>query len=1438
MASNLEYAKLSAYVYSDGGPTRPPLPQGWVPVMGTDGFTLHSWGPSGYYGAVFRNVVTGEYVLASRGTEISDPGDRAADWAILNGQAPKAQLRDAEALLARALNAGVPLSDLTYTGHSLGGTISQLLSTGNMRPAVTFNAAPARDLLPQLGRDPDRQYSIVDIVDPADPIATTGRHLGTRIQLAGDSFTLSPAMMALYLGFDRGGQGSFVTIMMEARAAHSIDSVARKLDAACSINPCPVILDLDGDGVETRALQATSFFDHNADGFAEQTGWVGADDGLLVLDRNGNARIDSGRELFGNHTLLANGMEAQNGFQALAQLDANADGKVDSVDPAFTNLRIWRDGDGDGISAPDELTTLSASSVQSISTGYAEASIVDPQGNTHRQVGSYTRANGTRGAATDVWFSAAPQHTIAKDWIPLPQRIAELPVAPGFGTARDLSQAMVRDQSGVLEGLVRSFMSQTDPSQRMGTLEQILFAWVGTAGVDPSSRGPLMDARRLAVLEAFAGRPFMNGFGPNPTEPAVPPLMEAYTELRELVYAELMLQTHLKPLDTLITYTWDPAAGSSRGDLAGVASALETRLTQDPVGGRALLGEFARAVRGLDGEETLGYWAFRDRLAQRGGDLLWVMDSAGRPVVGGSSGGDVLNGTSQADALQGGAGADTLAGGANGDTLHGDAGADVLYGEDGDDHLVGGADDDQLFGGAGDDRLEGGIGNDDVSGENGNDTLTGGAGDDRLWGNDGNDVLHAGPGRDTLDGGRGSDAYVLGRNTGQATIKDNDWAFPATDVIRVEAGIAPGEVMAVRDGVDLVLRVAGTATELRLYWWFNEGFGYEYQVQRVEFTDGTVWTVDTLRDMVTRGTDGSDSITGFGTSDLLRGLGGDDTLAGAGGDDRLEGGTGNDTLYGENGNDTLLGGPGNDALDGGLDSDTYQFARGFGRDTIYDNDWWRPSIDRVVFEAGVMPTDVTATRDGNDLLLRLSGGTDEIRLHGWFAGGVDYAYQVGEVRFADGTVWDLSRLQQMVLQGTPGADTINGYDTSDTMNGFAGNDLLFAWGGDDRLDGGAGADWMQGGAGNDTYVVDDMSDVVYESPGQGSDTVESAISYTLGANLENLKLTGAAPINGTGNELANSLTGNAAENVVDGGLGADTMSGGKGNDTYMVDNSADKVLELSSQGVDRVVSTVTYTLPSNVENLTLSGTAMANATGNSLNNALVGNSAANTLSGAAGADSMFGGAGNDTYVVDNAGDVVSELAGGGVDTVKSSRTYTLAANVEHLILTGTAAINGTGNSLDNSITGNTGANTLAGGAGSDVLTGSKGSDTYLFGRGSGVDRIVENDATAGNSDRALLEAAIRPIDIVLSRSGDSLRLALWGSPDTLTVQDWYRGSAYQVETIQAGDGRRLAANGVDQLIQAMAGFTSGTGLSWIDAVAQRPAEVEAILSAHWQPASI
>ena len=234
-------------------------------------------------------------------------------------------------------------------------------------------------------------------------------------------------------------------------------------------------------------------------------------------------------------------------------------------------------------------------------------------------------------------------------------------------------------------------------------------------------------------------------------------------------------------------------------------------------------------------------------------------------------------------------------------------------------------------------------------------------------------------------------------------------------------------------------------------------------------------------------------------------------------------------------------------------------------------------------------------------------------------------------------------------------------------------------------DGGGGTDTLIGGAGNDTYVVDGTSDVVTEGASAGTDTVESSITYTLGANVENLMLTGTAAINATGNTLVNALTGNSGVNLLNGGAGADTMAGGAGNDIYVVDNVADVVTEAASAGTDRIDSSVTFTLGTNVENLTLTGTAAINGTGNTLNNALTGNTGANRLDGGAGNDTMVGGLGDDS-TSDSATDVVTEAASAGTDRVESSVTYTLGANFENLVLTGTTAINGTGNTLVNALT--------------------------------------------------------------------------------------------------------------------------------------------------------
>ena len=199
----------------------------------------------------------------------------------------------------------------------------------------------------------------------------------------------------------------------------------------------------------------------------------------------------------------------------------------------------------------------------------------------------------------------------------------------------------------------------------------------------------------------------------------------------------------------------------------------------------------------------------------------------------------------------------------------------------------------------------------------------------------------------------------------------------------------------------------------------------------------------------------------------------------------------------------------------------------------------------------------------------------------------------------------------------------------------------------------------------------------------------------------------------TGTTGDDELFGRGGNDVLDGLAGQDTLTGGGGNDRYIVDRPGDLVVELSGNGSDVVASSVTYTLPDNVEKLELTGTVAINGIGNDLANVIVGNAAANTLNGQGGADVMEGGLGNDTYIVDHSKDRAVELAGGGTDLVVSSINFALDDNVEQLRLAGSASINGTGNALVNTISGNGGSNRIDGGAGADTLNGRGGNDTYV-----------------------------------------------------------------------------------------------------------------------------
>ncbi|CAK0765927.1 serralysin [Gammaproteobacteria bacterium] len=297
-----------------------------------------------------------------------------------------------------------------------------------------------------------------------------------------------------------------------------------------------------------------------------------------------------------------------------------------------------------------------------------------------------------------------------------------------------------------------------------------------------------------------------------------------------------------------------------------------------------------------------------------------------------------------------------------------------------------------------------------------------------------------------------------------------------------------------------------------------------------------------------------------------------------------------------------------------------------------------------------------------------------------------------------------------------------------------------------------GSDTLNGSNGDDLYIVNGISNSIVEAKAGGVDTVQSSVSFTLPSNIENLELIGTANINGSGNAQANLLLGNdgantlrglAGNDILFGGAGKDRLEGGLGNDQYWVNSSGDVLLENAGEGIDSVFSSITWTLGDNLENLTLTGHSNTRAIGNARNNTLTGNDDNNVLDGRSGADTMRGGTGQDTYFVDNASDITIETStlASEVDTVYSTVTRTLGANLENLILTGTKNINGTGNALNNTITGNNGNNILDGGAGNDTLIGSAGNDILIGGMGSdkltgglGNDIFRFNTALAGSRD--------------------------------------------------------------------------------------------------------
>jgi len=837
---------------------------------------------------------------------------------------------------------------------------------------------------------------------------------------------------------------------------------------------------------------------------------------------------------------------------------------------------------------------------------------------------------------------------------------------------------------------------------------------------------------------------------------------------------------------------------------------------------------------------------FEDPAASGGTDTVWAWTSykleAGVENLTFFGGTAAMNGAGNDlnNLIVGNDGINVLDGGKGNDTVNGGAGADTLYGGAGNDTLDGGTGTDNLYGGNGNDIYWVDSQNDvvrdiiDTGGTSGNDlvrstatqyalanfsnvenltleelgTVQVGQGNNMantVKGNKYDNFLSDGSfdyvggggwvgadnAKDTLDGGAGNDTFFTTVGSTASTIDNIVDSAGTGDTLVLMVSVASNTgLKTVANKVALTLGATNTGT----------GAAPGFNLTGIENLDLGDWGQNHV-------------LTGTFTGFNIMGSAVANSIFGSNLDDILDGGGGNDYLTGYLGTNTLKGGAGNDSLDGSFATSINTLEGGLGDDLYVFGTNTANSITASGETGGI--DKITATDMSIDLTSAAYGGT---------TGGAGTVEKVA-LTVTSNFIY--------LVTGTSAANELQLVSHSGTM-----------------------ATSLIGGAGDDIYIVGNSGQanttafslgmaVVTEGASAGTDKVISYIdNYILQANVENLELgvltNGTNVLVGTGNTLANNIKGNDGNNILDGVLntsGNDTLVGGKGSDTYVIHKSTDVVTELLNEGTDSVVFGTlaggTYVLAANAEdgylydpitNVAYNGTGL---TGNLLNNNLYGNEFASTLDGGAGndnlagsivadamaedsaVDTMIGGAGDDAFYVFN-GDLVTELAGGGIDIVYlqgDNTSYTLANEVENLTVGNTFVDTVNGNALGNIIDsagGNTTAQTIDGKAGNDIIYGAAGADT-IYG-GTGVDTMYGGNGAdtyyVGNVGDLALDTGATGTDIVyiysnsvISRDTESAALRAF----SLASNGWGIENLYYISNV-AGTQVWLEGNELNNTI--------------------------------------
>jgi len=1195
----------------------------------------------------------------------------------------------------------------------------------------------------------------------------------------------------VYLPFEKPAgvsvRGDAVTWEVFRQSIKDLDKDARVAGSD------PLVLDLDGDGIElTVPLMPGNgvAFDIDGDNFAEQTGWLSGDDGFLAVDVNLNGTIDDINELFGSST--------ETGYSQLAAYDTNADGKVDSADTQFSDLRIWRDLNQNGITDAGELTTLADEGIASISLTYQDDGTQSAL-NTIARTGTFTRTDATTGTVGDIEFRVNNfNSTYLGDTTVDPALVGTRPNLKGYGTLTDLHVALTLQGPG---GALAASIDTILPTLNVIDLVELR-------------------ERAMPLMTEWANAVPYSGSTPNPD---VLVLVEQTPDGQEIRDFALEVTEEVTLSDgTTGTYTfWKLASGNDVRDSLDVLIELPTKadvlaqIAVDPamvweeLSGTQI--DFLERYYGEDIPVEASASILNDgaisalskiindaynlleltalRLAMQGplepyfaGIEYDVEENVFRPATDAQL-------VPMLEAIL--AGAPT--GAIQAEEWFQDwrpvlsaMMADYVRGEA---HLT----NHQPFVFtnlvAAFENIGAPIGLDAIAADLGLDTDGIDFGSGTRTGTDENDIFYMSSGNDVVDGGKGADVYVFGRDFGMDTIADFEQYNSHFDTIRF-AHLNPADITVERNGRDLIITETGTSNVITVVEQFHDMapslFGGlnllpDHGIEEIVFADGTVWT----------GIDIAEAASNPLATD--------------------------DVLVGTDHVDFLDGGAGTDILRGGDNADVYFFGLGYGQDTIEEqtDNILINQHDFVQFGAGITKDDLTFSRGTgkNDLVVGINGTSDTLTIvnqhdAAWTGPfGKQWLHRVETFLFADGTDISWEEVTDLILiqSRTAGDDQVIGFDKEDALDGGAGTDFLSGGNENDvyRFDAGYGHDTILEAADN---LYSGLTDKVVFGPGIVStdanyardadgnleitfdgltdkltiqrqfDFFETGVFGTVNFDLiESFEFADGTVVlwsellpllvsqqSTSGDDI---IEGFWFDDVLDGGAGNDLLVGGNGNDTYVFGYGygSDRIVEQPSHvlsGMDDKVSFAAGVAP---------GDVIFERAPDNYDDLII------KLSGSA--DQLYIEGLFTSTAIAQGWQEIEEFH------FEDGTIMTLAQVQQALIASDTT----TGDDL---IRGFEGADVLDGGAGNDILKGWDGADTYRFDIGSGNDIIEEEIVIASKSGGDLVEfgAGITVANASVSRVGDDLVFSFAGATDTLTVKDQF-GSVYsRVEEFHFSDG--------------------------------------------------